>query len=279
MPSDVLANAVTCGSWVTSGLTKTVADSRSHKAFRAPRMVLANQSRMPSMSLSTSQPPMSAPDPTLDDGEQDRCEDGEGVSDQGRLECGLGLLDLGRVAAGGQVSEAADGEEEGRDADEQADDPGRDVGDDGGQVVGGQDLRLCRVRWARPGQDRQRGRGDGGDPVDDAAVHGEHLPPGCGATCGMWGAPPGDRGGPWEQRSYLAVGDRVRTRPLRPAAPRSRGRRHRSFLGPMSCPRMPAVGCPTTRLHRCWRPTAAQQLRRWRCWWRCWPGGGVAAAG
>src|SRR6266545_3187937 len=219
MPSDVLANAETWGSWVTSGLTNTVADSRSHKAFKAPRMVLANQSRMPLMSLSTSQPPMSAPD------------------------------------------------------------PGRDVGDDGGQVVGGQDLRLCRVRWARPGQDRQRGRGDGGDPVDDAAVHGEHLPPGCGATCGMWGAPPGDRGGPWEQRSYLAVGDRVRTRPLRPAAPRSRGRRHRPFLGPMSCPRMPAVGCPTTRRRCCWHPTAAQQKRRWRCWWMCWPGGGVAAAG
>jgi len=49
------------------------------------------------MMLSTSQPPMSAPDPALDDGEQDRC---EGVADQDRLECGLGLLDLGGVAAG-----------------------------------------------------------------------------------------------------------------------------------------------------------------------------------
>src|SRR6266545_3881010 len=278
MPSDVLANAVTYGSWVTSGLTKTVADSRSHKAFRAPRMVLANQSRMPSMSLSTSQPPMSAPYPTLYDGEQDRCEDGEGVSDQGRLECGLGLLDLGRVAAGGQVSEAADGEEEGRDADEQADDPGRDVGDDGGQVVGGQDLRLCRVRRSSPGQERQRGRGHGGDPVDSAAVHGGHLPPRVrgDSSVEVRHREPGRAVG---AALLPAVGDRVRTRPLKPAAPQSRGRRHRPLLGPMSCPRRPAVGCPTTRPRCCWHPTAAQQLRRWLCWWRCWPGGGVAATG
>jgi hypothetical protein len=64
-------------------------------------MVLANQSMTPLMMLSTSQPPMSAPDPALHDGEQDRCEDREGVPDQGRLECGLGFLDLGGVAAGG----------------------------------------------------------------------------------------------------------------------------------------------------------------------------------
>src|SRR6266498_1999856 len=177
MPSDVRANPVTWGSWVTSGLTNTVADSRSHKAFSAPRMVLANQSRMPPMSLSTSQPPMSASDPALDDVEQDGCEDGQGVADQRRLQCGLGLLDLGGVTAGGQVSDPADGEEEGRDPDEQADDPGRDVGDDGGQVVDGQDQRPGRVRGARPGQDRERRRGDEGDPRDDATDHGGHLPP------------------------------------------------------------------------------------------------------
>jgi hypothetical protein len=56
---------------------------RSYKAFSAPTTVLANQPRTPSMSLSANQPPMSAPDPALDDGEQDRCEDSQGVADQG----------------------------------------------------------------------------------------------------------------------------------------------------------------------------------------------------
>src|SRR6266496_3526055 len=131
MPSDVAANPVTCGSAVTSGLTNTVADSRSHKAFSAPRTVLANQPRMPAMSLSTSQPgTMSAPDPALDHVQQDRCEDSEGVADQRGLERGLGLLHLGGVTAGGQVSDPADGQEQGRDPDEQAADPGRDVAND-----------------------------------------------------------------------------------------------------------------------------------------------------
>src|SRR6266487_6838765 len=110
MPSEVRANPVTCGSRVTSGLTNTVADRRSHKAFSAPRTVLANQPRTPPMSLSTSQPPTSAPDPALDHAQQDRCQDGQGVADKRGLQRGLGLLDLGRVTAGGQVSDPADGQ-------------------------------------------------------------------------------------------------------------------------------------------------------------------------
>lgn len=51
----------------------------------------------------------------------------------------------------------------------------------------------------------------------------------------------------------------VRTRPLRPAAPRSPGRRHRPLLGPMSCPRTPAVGWPTRRPPPHPNPTATQQ--------------------
>jgi hypothetical protein len=77
--------------------------------------------------LLANQSPMSAPDPALHDGEQDGCEDREGVADQGGLERALGLLHLRRVTAGGEVTDTADGQEEGGDTDQQANDPRGDV--------------------------------------------------------------------------------------------------------------------------------------------------------
>src|ERR1700730_5986106 len=112
MPNDVPANVVTWGSVVTFGDWKAVADSRSHRLFRAPRTISANQVRTPLMTLSANPTPMSAADPALHDGEQDGCEDRECVADQGELERALGLLHLRRVTAGGEVADAADGQEE-----------------------------------------------------------------------------------------------------------------------------------------------------------------------
>src|ERR1700677_1433464 len=45
----------------------------------------------------------------LEDGHDDRGQDGQGVPDASGFECDLGFLDLCRITAGRQVADAADG--------------------------------------------------------------------------------------------------------------------------------------------------------------------------
>src|SRR5262245_18332747 len=113
--------AVTCGMVLTSGVVNAVLVSRPHSALRAAWIASANQLTAP-LSI---QPTMSAAQDVLQDSQDDRGQQGQGVANPGALERALGPLDLRGVTAGHQVLSAADGQEQRGDGRDNAGDPGR----------------------------------------------------------------------------------------------------------------------------------------------------------
>src|SRR6266511_3367672 len=102
--------AVTCGRPVTSGVTNKPPPNSPHSALSVARTAFASQSMTPSISQ-----PTSGAEDVLEDGQDDRGEQGQAVADAGRLQRAFGPLHLGGVTAGHQVAGAADGQEQGGD--------------------------------------------------------------------------------------------------------------------------------------------------------------------
>src|SRR6266511_4270298 len=201
--------AVTCGRPVTSGVTNKPPPNSPHSALSVARTAFASQSMTPSISQ-----PTSGAEDVLEDGQDDRGEQGQAVADAGRLQRAFGPLHLGGVTAGHQVAGAADGQEQGGDRGDDAGDPHRHVVDQGGEVG---DSQRCGTGGQRRGAGRHEhgdGRGGGHGQADEVAVHGWLTPPapaggarcesGSGASprevgCGAVGAvllhrPKGERG-------------------------------------------------------------------------------------
>ena len=143
-------------------------------------------------------------DQGLEHGHDDRRQDRQPVADGGRLQRGLGLLHLGRVAAGHQVPQPADRQEQGRDRGEDPDDPGGGVADHLGDRRGGQDRAMAGERGGRREHARARqvaGRDEphGGDLLDanewlgrdgPGPVRGGASLPGVAAGCQRCGGGP-----------------------------------------------------------------------------------------
>src|SRR6266545_4235811 len=94
--------AVTCGRPVTSGVTNKPPPNSPHSALSVARTAFASQSMTPSISQ-----PTSGAEDVLEDGQDDRGEQGQAVADAGRLQRAFGPLHLGGVTAGHQVAGAA----------------------------------------------------------------------------------------------------------------------------------------------------------------------------
>src|SRR5207248_10303018 len=73
---------------------------------------------------------------------EQRCEGRQGVADECRLDGILGLLQSSWIPVGRQVAKATQGQEEGRQRDQEAGDPGANAVDDARQVTG----RVGRIR-------------------------------------------------------------------------------------------------------------------------------------